>query len=102
MGVDREPLHAASRRKLQKILLRAERARRSCRAPGGERRFTSLRAQLLPALPAGGAPRRGGRHLGLPHWFSLRRAHVRRLPPYSAPVAVIRIEKQPTQAAKSL
>ena len=57
VGVDGEFVHAAWRRTLQEILLRAERARQSSRSPGGERRFTSLRAQLLPALPAGGAPR---------------------------------------------
>src|SRR6266849_10337771 len=86
MGVDRKRLDPGSRAKLQKILLCAERTRRPYRAPGGEGWFTSLRAELLPALPAGGAPRRGGRHFSLPHRFSVRRAPatrrlIRRKPP---------------------
>src|SRR5260370_27100957 len=55
LGVDRELFHTAWRRKLQKILLRAERARQSYCSPGGKRWLTSLRTQLLPALPASGA-----------------------------------------------
>ena len=35
-------------------------------AQGDQRRLASLRAELLPPLSAGGAPRRAGRHLDLP------------------------------------
>ena len=66
-------LHFARRRNIRKILLRAERARRCGRSPRGERRLTPVRAQLLLALPASSAARRGGRHVDLPHWLSLRR-----------------------------
>src|ERR1700726_3991282 len=72
--MDREPVHAARRRKSENVLLRGQRAGEPYRAPRGEGRLASVRAQLLPALPASGAPRRGDRHFALPHWFSLRRA----------------------------
>jgi Sulfatase-modifying factor enzyme 1 len=60
----------------------AEGAKKSCCAPderGGAapRRVVkggSHLCALLPALPAGGAPRRDGRHLDLPYRLSLRRA----------------------------
>src|ERR1700730_9450617 len=74
MGMDREPVHAARRRKSENVLLRGQRAGEPYRAPRGEGRLASVRAQLLPALPAGGAPRRGDRHFDLPHRIPLRRA----------------------------
>ena len=46
--------------------------RREHPAPGAKGRLAPLRAQLLPALPAGGASGRGDRHLGLPHRLPLR------------------------------
>ena len=49
-------------------------ARRDDPAPGDQGRLAPVRAQLLPALPAGGAPGRGGRHLDAPHRLSLRRS----------------------------
>ena len=55
LGMDREPLRDARRRNGQVILLLAERAHNPS-AARGERRLAPLRTQLLPALPAGGAP----------------------------------------------
>src|ERR1700737_652651 len=76
MGMDREPVHAARRRKSENVLLRGQRAGEPYRAPRGEGRLASVRAQLLPALPAGGAPRRGDRHFDLPHRIPLRSAQA--------------------------
>ena len=45
-------------------------------AQGAERRLASVRAELLPALPSGRAPRRAGRYLDQPCRLSLR--HPRR------------------------
>ena len=41
-------------------------------AQGGEGRLASLRAELLPPLPPGRAPRAAGRHFRQPHRLSLR------------------------------
>ena len=50
-------------------------------APGDQGRLAPLRAELLPALPAGGAPERDGRHLDRPHRLPLRRARWLRCMP---------------------
>ena len=42
-------------------------------APGAQGRLASVRAQLLPALPAGRAPGPGGRHVDAPHRLPLHR-----------------------------
>ena len=44
---------------------------------GAERRLAPVRAELLPPLPAGRAPRRAGRHLDEPCRLSLRGARAR-------------------------
>ena len=56
------------------IVLPYQRRRRPVHAPGGEGRLASLRAQLLPALPAVRASGRNRRFLHLSHRLSLRRA----------------------------
>ena len=47
-------------------------------AQGTQGRLASVRAELLPALPPGGAPCRGDRYVDQPCRFSLRRAWERR------------------------
>ena len=58
------------------ILLPFQRRQRQLDAHDGEGRLASLRAQLLPALPAVGPSGRNGRFLHLPHRFPLRRAQA--------------------------
>ena len=41
---------------------------------GDQRRLASLRAELLPSLPAGGAPCGAGRHVHEPSWVSMHQA----------------------------
>ena len=43
-------------------------------AQGHQRRLASVRAELLPALPAGGAPCAADRHIHKPHRFSMHQA----------------------------
>ena len=45
-------------------------------APRDQGRLAPLRAELLPALPARGAPGRGGRHVDRAHRLSLHRALI--------------------------
>ena len=54
--------------------LRPAHARGAHTAQGHEGRLVSLRAELLPALPAGGAHGAADRHVDLPSRLSLRRA----------------------------
>jgi len=56
--------------------LRDRRARRTHSAPGHQGRLALVRAELLPPLPAGCAPRRGDRHFDEPHRFPLHPATV--------------------------
>ena len=77
----------ASSRRAEGVLRAAEPARRPRGAElrplparishppqGAERRFTPLRAELLPALPPGRAARRANRHIDEPRRLSLRGA----------------------------
>ena len=52
----------------------ADKPRRAHPAQGDQGRLASVRAQLLPALPAGGAPGADDRHLDMPHRLPLHRA----------------------------
>jgi hypothetical protein len=45
-------------------------------AAGDQGRLAPLRSELLPALPAGGAPRRDDRDINQPHRLPLRRARL--------------------------
>ena len=64
-------------------VLRATPARRPDRAPRDQGRLAPVRAELLPALPAGGAPGRSGGHVHPAHRLPLHRArfHPKRVMP---------------------
>ena len=67
------PIRASHRRRG-----RPDRARRSHSAQGIEGSLRSLRAKLLPALPAGSTPCRTDRYVDQPCWFPLRRQDAAR------------------------
>ena len=77
LGVDGLALSLPQRRRRQTVLLPARRRRSTQQPARGEGRLASLRAQLLPALPARGAAGRSRRYLDLPHRLSLRHARRR-------------------------
>jgi sulfatase modifying factor 1 len=54
--------------------------------PGDQGRLAPVRTQLLPALPAGRPPGRGGRHRHRPHGLSL---HPRRPQPMNRPATIV-------------
>ena len=59
-----------------RVLRPARAAGRALPATGDQGRLAPLRAQLLPALPPGRAPGRGGGHVHRPHRLPLRRQGV--------------------------
>src|SRR6202020_1456989 len=74
LGVDRERLCLAARRRRKAILLPAEEKQRPHRKQGGEGWFTPLRAELLPALSPRRAAEPATRYLDHPHRVSLCRS----------------------------
>ena len=72
LGVDVRPAQRRSHR--AEPLLRPQRGGRTHPAARDQGRLAPVRAELLPALPPGRAPVRGGRHLDRPHRLPLRRA----------------------------
>ena len=74
LGVDGKRLQLAPRRHCETILLPAEGEQRSRCKQGGEGRLASLRAELLPALPAGGASKPAAGYIDHAYRISLRRA----------------------------
>ena len=72
LGVDLRPARRRSHR--AEPLLWPQRGGRAHPAARDQGRLAPVRAELLPALPPGRPPVRGGRHLDGPHRLPLRRA----------------------------
>ena len=107
LGVDRRLVFAEPRGRCAEGLLhpptiRVAAARMAVTIPptqrhglpqGAEGRLASVRPQLLPPLPAGGAARRAGRYVGLPCRLQVRRRESARgliSAPGSSPLVMIR------------
>jgi formylglycine-generating enzyme required for sulfatase activity len=79
----RETGYVTRRSAEQAVLRTAHPARRAVPPPGDQGRVAPLRAQLLPALPAGGQAGRDGGHVDGPHRLPLHRPRgsvIRRAP----------------------
>ena len=74
LGVDERLVRDGQRRSREQAVLRAPgRARRAIPAQGDQGRVASVRAQLLPALPACGQAGRNGGHIDRSHRLPLHR-----------------------------